>query len=53
MLEKQYFIPEPEEFIAETPMTQALKEIKKERDRRADPVPTVLLYHIICDKSMP
>ena len=32
MLEKQYFIPEPEEFIAETPMTPALKEIKKVRD---------------------
>ncbi|MBQ8284431.1 MAG: 3-deoxy-7-phosphoheptulonate synthase [Clostridia bacterium] len=32
MLEKQYFIPEPEEFIAETPMTTTLKEIKKSRD---------------------
>ena len=32
MLEKQYFIPEPEEFIAETPMTATLKEIKKVRD---------------------
>ncbi len=33
MLEKQYFIPEPEEFMAETPMTDALKAIKAERDR--------------------
>ena len=32
MLEKQYFIPEPEEFIAETPMTAEMKRIKKERD---------------------
>lgn len=32
MLEKQNFIPEPEEFIHETPMTAALKVIKKERD---------------------
>ncbi len=32
MLEKQYFIPEPEEFMAETPMTDALKAIKKSRD---------------------
>lgn len=32
MLEKQYFIPEPEEFIAETPMTSEMKEIKKVRD---------------------
>ena len=32
MLEKQYFIPEPEEFIAESPMTAAHKKIKKERD---------------------
>ena len=32
MLEKQYFIPEPEEFINEYPMTEALKKIKKERD---------------------
>ena len=34
MLEKQNFIPEPEEFIAETPMTEALKKIKAERDRQ-------------------
>ena len=32
MLEKQNFIPEPEEFISETPMTATLKEIKKSRD---------------------
>ena len=32
MLEKQNFIPEPEEFIGETPMTAALKEMKKARD---------------------
>ena len=32
MLEKQYFIPEPEEFISESPMTAELKKIKKERD---------------------
>lgn len=32
MLEKQYFIPEPEEFIAENPMTAEHKKIKKERD---------------------
>ena len=32
MIEKQYFIPEPEEFIAEKPLTPAMKEIKKKRD---------------------
>lgn len=32
MLEKQYYIPEPEEFIAETPLTPEMKRIKKERD---------------------
>ena len=32
MLEKQYFIPEPEEFIAEKPLTPELKAIKKVRD---------------------
>ena len=32
MLEKQYFIPEPEEFIAQSPMTAELKAIKKVRD---------------------
>ena len=34
MLEKQNFIPEPEEFIAETPMTETLKKIKAERDKQ-------------------
>lgn len=33
MLEKQYFIPEPEEFIAELSMTKTLKEMKKVRDK--------------------
>ncbi len=32
MLEKQYFIPEPEEFISEKPLTAALKKIKATRD---------------------
>ncbi len=32
MLEKQYYIPEPEEFIAEAPLTPELKKIKKQRD---------------------
>ncbi len=32
MLEKQYFIPEPEEFIAEKPLPPELKKMKKERD---------------------
>ena len=32
MIERQYFIPEPEEFIAEKPLTPAMKEIKKKRD---------------------
>ena len=32
MLEKQYFIPEPEEFIAESPMSAELLKIKKARD---------------------
>ena len=32
MLEKQYLIPEPEEFISEQPMTATLKAIKKARD---------------------
>ena len=32
MLEKQYFIPEPEEFIQESPLTATLKEIKQKRD---------------------
>lgn len=33
MLEKQYFIPEPEEFIAETPLPEDLRAIKAERDK--------------------
>lgn len=33
MLEKQYFIPEPEEFIAEKPLTAEMRKIKAERDR--------------------
>lgn len=33
MLEKQCYIPEPEEFIAETPLPEALKKLKRERDR--------------------
>lgn len=32
MLEKQYFIPEPEEFIAETPLPEELKKVKAARD---------------------
>ena len=32
MLEKQCFIPEPEEFIAEKPLTPAMQEIKRARD---------------------
>lgn len=32
MLEKQYYIPEPEEFIAELPMTKEMKAIKAQRD---------------------
>ncbi|MBQ7948423.1 MAG: 3-deoxy-7-phosphoheptulonate synthase [Clostridia bacterium] len=32
MLEKQNYIPEPEEFIAEKPLTPTLKAIKKQRD---------------------
>ncbi|MBQ8684563.1 MAG: 3-deoxy-7-phosphoheptulonate synthase [Clostridia bacterium] len=32
MLEKQNFIPEPEEFISEAPLTAELKKIKRERD---------------------
>lgn len=33
MLEKQNFIPEPEEFISEAPLTAELKKMKDERDR--------------------
>jgi 3-deoxy-7-phosphoheptulonate synthase len=32
MLQKQYYIPEPEEFLAESPLTPELKKIKKQRD---------------------
>lgn len=32
MLEKQNFIPEPEEFIGETPMSEEMKKLKAERD---------------------
>ena len=32
MLQKQNYIPEPEEFMAETPLTPALKAIKAQRD---------------------
>ncbi|MBQ8320225.1 MAG: 3-deoxy-7-phosphoheptulonate synthase [Clostridia bacterium] len=32
MLQKQNYIPEPEEFIAESPLTPALKKIKAARD---------------------
>lgn len=32
MMEKQYFIPEPEEFIAEKPLTAEMKKIKAARD---------------------
>ena len=32
MMEKQYFIPEPEEFIAEKPLTAEMKKIKGARD---------------------
>ena len=33
MLEKQCFIPAPEEFIAESPMTAAMQELKRARDK--------------------
>ena len=32
MLEKQYFIPEPEEFISESPLSPEMKKIKQARD---------------------
>ena len=32
MLKRQYFIPEPEEFINEQPLTPALSQIKQQRD---------------------
>ena len=40
MLEKQCFIPEPEEFIAETPLTETLVNIKKQRDEEVRAVIT-------------
>ena len=40
MLEKQNFIPEPEEFIAESPLSPELKKIKKERDEEVRAVIT-------------
>ena len=33
MLKKQYFIPEPEEFISEMPLTAEMKKIKEARDK--------------------
>ncbi len=38
MLEKQYYIPEPEEFIAQSPMTKEMKEIKAQRDKEISDV---------------
>ncbi len=38
MLEKQNFIPEPEEFIAETPLSPALKQLKAQRDEEVKEV---------------
>ena len=32
MLEKQYYIPEPEEFMAENPLPESPKEVKRHRD---------------------
>lgn len=32
MLEKQYYIPEPEEFMAEAPLPEELKALKRSRD---------------------
>ena len=32
MLEKQYYIPEPEEFMAENPLPENLREVKRRRD---------------------
>ena len=40
MLEKQNFIPEPEEFIAESPLSPELKKIKEERDEEVRAVIT-------------
>lgn len=38
MLEKQYYIPEPEEFIAESPLSSELKELKRRRDEEVKAV---------------
>ena len=38
MLEKQCYIPEPEEFIAETPLSEPLKKLKKKRDEEVKAV---------------
>lgn len=38
MLEKQNFIPEPEEFIAESPLSAELKQLKAERDEEVKAV---------------
>ena len=40
MLEKQYFIPEPEEFIAESPLTKEMQAIKAQRDKEISDVIT-------------
>lgn len=40
MLEKQYFIPEPEEFIAESSLTKEMKKIKAQRDEEIKDVIT-------------
>ena len=38
MLEKQYYIPEPEEFMAESPLSPELKEMKRRRDEEGKAV---------------
>ena len=38
MLEKQYYIPEPEEFMAESPLSPELKEMKRRRDEEVKAV---------------
>ena len=38
MLEKQYYIPEPEEFMAESPLFPELKEMKRRRDEEVKAV---------------
>ena len=42
MLEKQNFIPEPEEFIGETPMSEEMKKLKAERDEEIRNVVRIL-----------